>query len=125
MPVQPSLRVNPENLNHHLWNNNGTWFVHYVVHPTPYTKERIRHSLRTKSVEEARARRDALLESLTAEAQGAPVATATPVVEEAARKASKAAKAAKLHTQPSLTKEFLPEGSASAPGTSPAGQTQG
>ena len=56
-----SLRVNPANPNHHLWNNNGTWFIHYVVHPTPFTKERVRHSLRTKSLDEARARRDAVL----------------------------------------------------------------
>ena len=51
---QLSLRTNPENPNHHLWNNNGTWFIHYVVHPTPITKERIRKSLGTKSLTEAR-----------------------------------------------------------------------
>jgi hypothetical protein len=61
MLPQLSLRVNPENPNHHLWDNNGTWFIHYVVHPTPYTKERVRRSLQTKSLAEARARRDALL----------------------------------------------------------------
>ncbi len=55
-----SLRVNAENPNHHLWLNNGTWFIHYVVHPTPITKARVRRSLRTKSLDEARARRDAL-----------------------------------------------------------------
>jgi hypothetical protein len=58
---QLSLRTNPENPNHHLWNNNGTWFIHYVVHPTPITKERVRKSLGTKSLAEARARRDAIL----------------------------------------------------------------
>jgi len=58
---QLSLRTNPENPNHHLWNNNGTWFIHYVVHPTPITKERIRKSLGTKSLAEARAKRDAIL----------------------------------------------------------------
>jgi hypothetical protein len=57
-----SLRTNPENPNHHLWNNHGTWFVHYVVHPTPWTKERVRRSLGTRSVEEARRRRDELFE---------------------------------------------------------------
>jgi hypothetical protein len=57
---QLSLRTNLENPNHHLWNNNGTWFIHYVVHPTPITKERIRKSLGTKSLAEARARRDAI-----------------------------------------------------------------
>jgi hypothetical protein len=35
-----SLRVNTENPNHHLWLNNGTWFIHYVVHPTPITNAR-------------------------------------------------------------------------------------
>ena len=59
--IQFSLRTNPANPNHHLWNNNGTWFIHYVVHPTPFTKERVRRSLGTKCLEEARARRDALL----------------------------------------------------------------
>ena len=58
---QLSLRTNPENPNHHLWNNNGTWFIHYVVHPTPFTKERIRKSLGTKSLAEARTKRDAIL----------------------------------------------------------------
>jgi hypothetical protein len=49
------------NPNHHLWNNHGTWFVHYVVHPTPVTKERVRKSLGTKDVNEARRLRDAIL----------------------------------------------------------------
>jgi hypothetical protein len=61
---QLSVRVRPENPNHHLWNNNGTWFVHYVIHPTSITKERIRHSLQTKCLSEARARRDSLLARL-------------------------------------------------------------
>ncbi|MDP1580371.1 MAG: hypothetical protein Q8M02_08835 [Candidatus Didemnitutus sp.] len=58
---RPSLRVRASNLNHHLWNNNGTWYVHYTVHPTPLTKSRIRASLETKSVEVARKRRDEVL----------------------------------------------------------------
>lgn len=65
MHQQLSLRVNRDNPNHHLWNNNGTWFIHYVVHPTPFTKERIRRSLRTKSLDIARARRDAILGTAT------------------------------------------------------------
>ena len=36
------------NLNHHLWNHNGTWFVHYTVHGTDFTKQRLRRSLQTK-----------------------------------------------------------------------------
>lgn len=53
-----SLRISDTNPNHHLWNNNGTWFLHYTVYPTPFTKERIRRSLGTKDVRIARERRD-------------------------------------------------------------------
>jgi hypothetical protein len=56
-----SVRVRPANLNHHLWNNNGTWYMHYTMHPTPFTKSRVRVSLGTKSVEVARTRRDEIL----------------------------------------------------------------
>lgn len=54
-----SVRVRPTNPNHHLWNNNGTWYLHYTVHPTPLTKSRVRVSLETKSLDAARAKRDA------------------------------------------------------------------
>jgi hypothetical protein len=53
-----SLRISDSNPNHHLWNNNGTWFLHYTVYPTPFTKERIRRSLGTKDIRMARERRD-------------------------------------------------------------------
>jgi hypothetical protein len=56
-----AIRLNPANPDHHLWNNNGTWFVHYTIHPTPFTKERVRTSLRTRDLIEARLRRDQLL----------------------------------------------------------------
>ncbi len=56
-----AIRLNPANPDHHLWNNNGTWFVHYTIHPTPFTKQRIRASLQTKNLIEARLRRDQLL----------------------------------------------------------------
>ena len=52
------LRIDESNLNHHLWNNNGTWWIHYTTYPTSVTAERIRRSLKTKIVEEARGRRD-------------------------------------------------------------------
>jgi hypothetical protein len=55
-----SIRIRTENPNHHLWDNHGTWFLHYTVHPTPFTKERIRRSLGTKDLTTARLRRDAL-----------------------------------------------------------------
>ncbi len=60
----PGLRVDTENPNHHLWNNHGTWFLHYTIHPTPFTKERIRRSLGTKDVRVARDRRDSFFATL-------------------------------------------------------------
>lgn len=59
-----AVRMDGRNSNHHLWNNNGTWFVHYTVYPTPVTKERVRRSLGTKCVQEARRRRDELFRRL-------------------------------------------------------------
>ena len=56
-----AIRVNPANPRHHLWNNNGTWYVHYTAYPTPLTKQRVRASLGTKRLEEARRKRDRLL----------------------------------------------------------------
>jgi hypothetical protein len=55
------LRINAANPNHHLWNNNDTWWCRYTLHPTPLTKQRIRASLRTKNLIQARAHRDQLL----------------------------------------------------------------
>ena len=64
----PGIRVDAENPNHHLWDNHGTWFLHYTVHPTPFTKERIRRSLGTKDVKVARERRDTVFAHLASEA---------------------------------------------------------
>jgi len=46
------------NPNHHLWNNNGTWWIHYTEHLPDYTKRRVRRSLGTQSVIAARSIRD-------------------------------------------------------------------
>ena len=62
----PSLRVDPGNLNHHLWNNHGTWWLHYTLHLPDYTKRRIRKSLSTRSLETARSKRDTFLTTLAA-----------------------------------------------------------
>ena len=59
-----ALRIDDSNLNHHLWNNNGTWWIHYTIYPTSVTVERIRRSLKTKSLPEARSRRDEILDEL-------------------------------------------------------------
>jgi hypothetical protein len=73
----PGIRVRAENPNHHLWNNHGTWFLHYTVHPTPFTKERIRRSLGTKDIVVARERRDSFFQYLATEAAKGPVAAGT------------------------------------------------
>lgn len=59
-----ALRIDKENLNHHLWNNNGTWWIHYTIYPTPVTAERIRQSLKTRILSDARKRRDDVFRKL-------------------------------------------------------------
>jgi hypothetical protein len=49
------------NLDHHLWDNNGTFWCHFTVHRADFTKERVRLSLQTPDPIEARQRRDVLL----------------------------------------------------------------
>jgi expansin (peptidoglycan-binding protein) len=51
------------NLNHNIWNNNGTWWAHYTVHNDDYTKQRVRVSLGTSDVEIARALRDFIIQA--------------------------------------------------------------
>jgi len=63
---EPGIRIRPENPNHHLWNNHGTWFLHYTIHPTPLTKERIRRSLGTRDIYLARKQRDMIFANLSA-----------------------------------------------------------
>jgi hypothetical protein len=58
---QLAIRVNPVNPDHHLWDNNGTWWCHYTLHEPDFTKQRVRASLRTSDLEQARRRRDTLL----------------------------------------------------------------
>ena len=56
-----AVRANPANRDHHLWNNNGTWWCHFTVHSPDYTKERVRLSLKTRDRLQARKIRDSLL----------------------------------------------------------------
>ena len=56
-----AIRIRPANPNHHLWNNNGTWWCHYTLHLPDFTKRRVRSSLATPDPRQARARRDTLL----------------------------------------------------------------
>lgn len=67
----PSLRVDPANPLHHLWCNNGTWWVHYTLH-FEGRKRRIRRSLGTGTVAVAIERRDDLLARLAREGEAVP-----------------------------------------------------
>ncbi|MFM2221231.1 MAG: hypothetical protein RLZZ553_979 [Verrucomicrobiota bacterium] len=53
-----SRRQKTAGSNHHLWNNNGTWWFHGTVHKPDGTADRIRINLHTNDVEVARRKRD-------------------------------------------------------------------
>jgi hypothetical protein len=65
MPVgRPSIRVSSDNPLHHLWLNNGTWWVHYTL-SFDFRTRRVRRSLGTRDAEEAVRRRDELFARLS------------------------------------------------------------
>ena len=47
--------------NHHLWRNGRLWWVAFTVHLPGWQKERVRLSLGTADLAEARRRRDQIL----------------------------------------------------------------
>lgn len=47
--------------NHHLWRNGRLWWVAFTVHLPGWRKDRVRVSLGTADLAEARRRRDTLL----------------------------------------------------------------
>lgn len=56
-----SIRIRPENPNHHLFNNHGTWWIHFTIHHADCTKARIRRFTCTGNLVEARRRQYQLL----------------------------------------------------------------
>jgi RNA polymerase sigma factor (sigma-70 family) len=58
------MRSVEKNENHHLWNNNGVWCCNLVIKTETGDSKRIRVSLQTKNVEEARTLRDEKIRSL-------------------------------------------------------------
>lgn len=92
-----SLRINRTNPNHHLWNNNGVWWIHLTIHFPDYTKLRLRRSLQTGNISIARRLRDRyldvsqgadLLAGLGTGAQGLLASMATPIYEKLKQKRS-------------------------------------
>ena len=55
------MNTHSPNPDHNIWNNNGTWWCHYTIHDSSKTARRVRVSLETKDINEARQRRDNLL----------------------------------------------------------------
>jgi hypothetical protein len=51
--------VNPD---HHLWRNGRFWWVAFTLIHDGWRQERVRQSLKTADLDEARRRRDALFE---------------------------------------------------------------
>lgn len=58
-----STRIHPDNPDHHLWWNRGSWWFHGTVHLPNSTKHRWREGLETKDILTARQRRDTILAS--------------------------------------------------------------
>jgi hypothetical protein len=63
-----SARIDAGNERHHLWLNNGTWWVHYTLN-FDFRTRRVRRSLETSSLNEAILRRDALFLRLSREGE--------------------------------------------------------
>ena len=57
---------------HHLWRNGRLWWIAFTVHLPGWRKERIRRSLGTGDVGEARRRRDEILERWAESSEGSP-----------------------------------------------------
>jgi len=51
---------------HHLWKNGSTWWIAFTIHTLDWRKRRLRFSLRTRDIREARARRDRVLQRFDA-----------------------------------------------------------
>jgi hypothetical protein len=66
-PVKRRSTTTAANPNHHLWQHGKNWWVYCAINPTPRTKDKLRRSLCTESVETARFRRDELFRQLHAE----------------------------------------------------------
>ena len=61
-PKTPGYRKNGRpHPDHHLWRNGRLWWIAFTVHRPDWTAERIRRSLGTDDLSEARRRRDLIL----------------------------------------------------------------
>jgi hypothetical protein len=56
-----AIRNTKQNANHHLWNNNGSWWLHFTLRNENGAQKRHRFSLKTSDLITARRRRDGIL----------------------------------------------------------------
>src|SRR5690242_21894299 len=63
-------RAFASNPNHHLWKNGRLWWIAFTLIHDGWRQERVRQSLSTDSLSEARRRRDAILGLFIKEAEG-------------------------------------------------------
>lgn len=55
------MRAVEKNPNHHIWNNNGTWYCNFTLVSESGKESRVRNSLYADNVEDARRRRDKMI----------------------------------------------------------------
>ncbi|MFN6016821.1 MAG: hypothetical protein ACK49N_04525 [Verrucomicrobiota bacterium] len=63
---QHTARRTPNNPNHHIWNNNGTWWCYFTLCSKAVGSKRHRISLKTGDLNVARAKRDRILGAVAA-----------------------------------------------------------
>jgi len=66
-----SARIDSASETHHLWLNNGTYWVHFTLN-FDFRTRRVRRSLGTKSLAEAIRKRDSLFARLATEGEWVP-----------------------------------------------------
>jgi len=71
MRTKLAIRIDANNLDHHLWLNHGRWWIHYTLHLDGIRVRRVRQPLETCDVFEARRLRDELFEALRGISAGA------------------------------------------------------
>jgi hypothetical protein len=68
MQTEPSLRLvtRRTDTNHHIWKNNGTWWIRFTLRSTEGTSIRHAYSLKTPNLDAARRKRDRIFAAIEA-----------------------------------------------------------
>jgi len=63
MQTEPSLRLvtRRTDTNHHIWKNNGTWWIRFTLRSSEGQTMRPAYSLKTPDLDAARRKRDRIL----------------------------------------------------------------